>query len=234
MCENHPNKKGKYKLEDNPSQNFCSKCAIELVAQGRKIVENGQAIRQFEIQSFLKYLNSMSPKIMMTFTQLEKKRQDLAVFYSQQLHKVEQLYARIVEAVLEDKSKFTRLINDSRERTMSQFTQPIAVVKTYIQDCENMKNDIQFNLDQIVNNIEIAPFHEILRQYTQKCKTYELTCQSLKKQFITVLKFNGVVDNKAAQFAKKFESILPVCELAELNTTLIKKRQSSLSCQLEP
>ncbi|CAD8142646.1 unnamed protein product [Paramecium pentaurelia] len=59
----------------------------------------------------------------------------------------------------------------------------ISVVTQQINDLQNIKKDIMENVDNIITQMDVAPFKIIINKYSEKLKSFEITLFEIQEQY---------------------------------------------------
>ncbi|EAS04780.2 hypothetical protein TTHERM_00467290 (macronuclear) [Tetrahymena thermophila SB210] len=200
-CFNHQSKKGKYHIEleslSTNNQNlksYCSKCAIELVSQGIKVIENESVTKKNVIDSFLINLRSgVNDLLNNTLKLVDEKDNTLHQHYQKQLNKLNNFYDECINLCNQLRSEDIQKLVDSQNQIQEIYNERRNIIRSHIIDVENMNKDISSNIDQIIHNIKLGPFKEIINQYQDKCNEFINYCEQTNQIQINFLKYN--IDN---------------------------------------
>ncbi|KAL4482766.1 hypothetical protein ABPG72_022326 [Tetrahymena utriculariae] len=198
-CFNHQSKKGKYHIEQESlstnNQNlksYCSKCAIELVSQGIKVIENESVTKKNVIDSFLMNLRSgVNDLLNNTLKLVDEKDNTLHQHYQKQFNKLNNFYDDCINVCNQLRSEDVQKLLQSKNQIQEIYNQRRNIIRSHIIDVDNMNKDISSNLDQIIHNIKLGPFKEIINQYQDKCNEFINYCEQTNQIKISFLKYNN-------------------------------------------
>ncbi|KAL4442227.1 hypothetical protein ABPG74_009245 [Tetrahymena malaccensis] len=198
-CFNHQSKKGKYHIEQESlstnNQNlksYCSKCAIELVSQGIKVIENESVTKKNVIDSFLINLRSgVNDLLNNTLKLVDEKDNTLNQHYQKQFNKLNNFYDDCINLCNQLRSEDIQKLVDSQNQIQEIYNERRNIIRSHIIDVENMNKDISSNIDQIIHNIKLGPFKEIINQYQDKCNEFINFCEQTNQIQINFLKYNN-------------------------------------------
>ncbi|CAD8071699.1 unnamed protein product [Paramecium sonneborni] len=195
ICKAHQNKKAKYKIVGVPypkpkfnlTDLICSKCAIALVSQGYKVddIESDQTqVRQEQIQQFLETISQTFLTIDQSEQSLLEKKDDLIRFCEKQKDKVREHY-HIMTTTLDHKLKEQiDYLNELQGKALTMFEQKQQEIKENHNELLQMYSDIEVNLDNIILQIELLPYKQIMGQYNKRVQDIQQCLAKMETQNI--------------------------------------------------
>ena len=94
---------------------------------------------------------------------MEIKIADLNKFYETQSEKVDCLFNKLAQHLLDEKRACHVKLQESRNETIECYTKPLQDIKQVIVETKNMKQDIGTNFEQIIKTIKLDAFRDIMK-----------------------------------------------------------------------
>ncbi|KRX11154.1 hypothetical protein PPERSA_10921 [Pseudocohnilembus persalinus] len=224
-CVNHQNKKGKYrKLKDDNSMIFCSKCAIQMVSQGVNIVEVGAENLKQELNIFHTKIKDFIPKYQNLQQKLERKQQDLNLFYKNEKNKINNIFQQFYDFIQLHHQKHIEQVQKEEENNLLNYQKFLPDVQYNLSQCLKIENDISLNFDKIIQNIEFEAFHQILSQYEKCLFNYQENQAYLSNVYMPIKKMKNLDLLIFEEFKSKLDKWLSFkLQYDNLSTSLQKK-----------
>ncbi|CAD8065628.1 unnamed protein product [Paramecium sonneborni] len=194
ICAKHPNKKAKYYVQYDQSKLFCSKCALNLALKGLKIEETQEKqpeiYRQQRIHKFqdqlIEVLKQCSNKIiqfkdieMNASKKLKEQKENCRLFFESVINIANQLKLTYL-------SKF----ETDNLSSLSQITEKINIIQKIDIQLKQFEIDITKNHENIVKNMEMKPFEDIMNKYEKKVQQIKEQLQEFNQDYFqTSIKF---------------------------------------------
>ncbi|CAD8045456.1 unnamed protein product [Paramecium primaurelia] len=190
-CAKHPNKKAKYYVQQDISKLFCSKCALNLALKGLKIEETQEKqekqpeiYRQQRIQSFQEQLREVLKQCSIKF----KKLNNLQINSSKQLQDQKDncnlFFEFVINIAKQLKLTYLSKIENDHINQLNQVTDNISLIQQIDTQLKQYEIDITTNHENIVKNMEMKPFEDIMSRYDKKVSQVKQQIQEFNQEYI--------------------------------------------------
>ncbi|CAD8164390.1 unnamed protein product [Paramecium octaurelia] len=226
-CVNHANKTAKYYLTKDNTVNLCSKCTVQMMGKGHKVEELPgleEEYRRKQINQFITQVNNNIPHIDKMMNALMTKRDDIQKYYEQQKEKIEKFHAQIYQDLENEKNKKLQQLYTNFKSVQKQYDESIQSLQQSKSETICMKKDIEYNLNQIIKQIQNEPFNEIMTSYNKNLQIFVGKTDLIAKTPIEVLK---VTLNEQINLSH-------LMSIQQLKTCLIKKNLQDSNNKQEP
>jgi len=229
-CANHPHKRAKYyaisesEESDNVSK-YCSKCAILLAQNGVKVQEilpNDESLRKSEIEEFLIKLSNTKKELNNFSSSLLRKKEDLLTYFEKQHEKANLVYEALENLIREEKKKCIDTLSLNQQGVIEEIGKVEQEIANGLTEISHIQTDIEKNINDIIKNIELEPFKNVIKRYDSRLKSFEEAVNKFKDQHLTIHRlqsFNHKGLEKLRPIFANFYSLM------KLNTSIIKKSE---------
>ncbi|CAD8148915.1 unnamed protein product [Paramecium pentaurelia] len=204
-CQRHPNKKAKFYVQQNSSQLFCSKCALNLALQGLQIEETQEVQleiqRKDKINNFQKDLHQALQQCDQKLVNLNDIKDKLIRQWEEQNMNCEEFFNVVQKTTNQLRQTYYQKFQNDYTTSQNQVQEQVDNIKLLIQQLKQFSIDIFTNHDNIVKKMEMKPFDEIMQKYQKKVD--EIKCQSFHSQFQISLKQLNIDQNQILTFMNK-------------------------------
>ncbi|CAD8050084.1 unnamed protein product [Paramecium primaurelia] len=204
-CQRHPNKKAKFYVQQNSSQLFCSKCALNLALQGLQIEETQEVYleiqRKDKINNFQKDLHQALQQCDQKLVNLNDIKDKLIRQWEEQNMNCEEFFNVVQKTTNQLRQTYYQKFQNDYTTSQNQVQEQVDNIKQIIQQLKQFSIDIFTNHDNIVKKMEMKPFDEIMQKYQKKVD--EIKCQSFNSQFQISLKQLNIDQNQILTFMNK-------------------------------
>ncbi|CAD8105717.1 unnamed protein product [Paramecium primaurelia] len=194
-CINHRTKKAKYFVDEYQKQIFyCSQCAIVVASQGKIVQDLSQLIIKSQESQILSFQsNSVDSNRHSNFSDANFKERELSGFLTKleysnsqradilnqmqnQIEKINQWYESQISKCQQSKQVMQQIINDAcnnsmqilqnqRQESLKQLSNLYYVLQQHQLDAQNIKQDIEKNWTEVLEDIRMDPFRKIMDYY---------------------------------------------------------------------
>ena len=206
---------------------YCSKCAISLASKGLKlkeIIALDSALRKAEIAEFLISLSTTKKGLTNTSNSLISRRDTIENDYAKQIEKTGFIMIMMQQLIVQERSKAVEFLHKARDQTIEEMKKYEDQSKSMLDEIDGIHNDIDKNMDNIVNNIDIEPFKDVISKYKKKLGTLDSYVDQVNSQYVTINKLPPF-KNTSIETIKPL--IIAMYNVLESKTALIKCNQNS-------
>ncbi|CAK61680.1 unnamed protein product (macronuclear) [Paramecium tetraurelia] len=194
-CINHRTKKAKYFVDEHQKQTFyCSQCAITVASQGKIVQDLSQLIIKSQESQILSFQSSsVDSNRHSNFSDANFKERELSGFLTKlecthsqradilnqmqsQIEKINQWYESQIGQCQKSKQVMQQLMNDAcnnsiqilqnqRQESLKQLSNLYFVLQQHQLDAQNIKQDIEKNWTEVLEDIRMDPFRKIMDYY---------------------------------------------------------------------
>ena len=230
-CVNHPQKKAKYYIQHEKGlQNeykLCSKCAVALADQGTKVKDlcnTQEEQRKAEIEAFLIKLSLSKRKNLGVTDSLHKKRENIEEYYLKQCEKADGVAATLERVIHEQLDEVKKSLNRQKTQFLSQISGVEEHLQAEVNETEEMRTDIERNVDSILKHIEPRPFQKIIGKYHSRLHEMDMELERILDQRVNLAKLPAI---KTKHFDDLKTTLASFLELIPCKTSLIKRHEQS-------
>ena len=205
---------------------FCSKCAISLASKGSKlkeIIASDSALRKAEIEEFLMLLSTTKQGLTDTLNSLMNRCDDIENYYSKQIEKTTFIMNTIQQLIDQERLKAVEFLNKAKYNTIEEIKRYEYQSQNMLEEIDDIHSDIEKNMDNIVKNIDIQPFNDIISRYKQKLNTSNSHVDQVKSQYVVI---NKLPPFKISSIEAIKPLIIAMYHLLESKTALIRSNQN--------
>lgn len=178
---------------------FCSKCAIRLAMNGLNIEElkdDDQQERKARIDSFLDKLGKLQILHQKKNICGISGKKDIDMMYCENLDKLELYFKEIIGFLNHEKKNMRDYLLAEKSRVFNKLDDYHFSLNSQTEELLRIRMDIEKNINQIVNNIELGPFTEILQNYEHTLHNFGAKLDEDVTLEITNLNFNSTLLEK--------------------------------------
>lgn len=203
---------------------YCSKCAILLVSQGKKVMENSELARKAQIEEFGAQAKASSKKIQFLKQSIDIKKFDVYKFYELQLSKIEEVFREFEGALKVFKQGLLQKFQAERDVYDTLYSDAMSTLAAHQQEIDRMNGDITLNYQKIITAVEPQPFQEIMAQYAAKVRAIDEQIESVKQKQFLVTKCESKFPDERDSLLQKIQALLESSIVyKQLSTAIIKK-----------
>ena len=138
--------------------------------------------RRDEIDEFLTKLEGAKKNGNSSCALLEKRKEDIANFYIQQITKTEEFFKRMEIVLQTNKRILIDKLHKFKEEAESAFKNLIKQSECNLTEIQKIEFDIRENVENILKNMEELPFKTIITKYDSKITLYQKSFFELCKE----------------------------------------------------
>ena len=235
---NHPQKRAKYYIQTENSTKsdykLCSKCAVTLADQGTKIKElcnNQDEQRRAEIDAFLIKLGHSKHKSADLVKAISNKKLNIEEHYKKQCTKAEDVAATLEQVIQEQLTQIKQVFAEQKEQLLHQIDGLEQYFQAGVTEIEDMRGDIERNVNNILKHIGHQPFQKIIGKYYERLHEMDVELDSTRTQKVTAVKLAAVKPN---HFEDLKTAIAGFLELVPCNSLLVKRYEHPSSNSASP
>ncbi|CAD8153939.1 unnamed protein product [Paramecium octaurelia] len=187
-CVQHPNKKAKYYLQQDNSNLFCSKCALALALRGLKIEETQEKqpeiYRQQRIYGFQEQLSEVITQCSNKFSQLSNLMMNASKQLMEQKENCILFFETIINTSNQLKLTYLSKLETDHIDQLKQLTDKISLIQQINAQLTQFEIDIANNHENIVKNMEMKPFEDIMCRYEKKVSLIKVQIQEFNQEYL--------------------------------------------------
>ncbi|CAK66863.1 unnamed protein product (macronuclear) [Paramecium tetraurelia] len=187
-CVQHPNKKAKYYVQQDVSKLFCSKCALALALKGLKIEETQEnqpeIYRQQRIQGFQEQLSEVIKQCSNRFSQLSYLQMNGQKQLKEQKENCSLFFETIINTSNQLKLTHLSKLETDHIDQLKQVTDRISLIQQIDAQLKQFEIDIANNHENIVKNMEMKPFEDIMCRYEKKVSQIKVQIQEFNQEYL--------------------------------------------------
>lgn len=231
-CLFHPHKQAKYytidKNECNVQYKVCSKCAVALANKGSRVHEiifSEVDHRKSEIDDFMTKIAQSKRNSLGLIQHLNLKKNEFLEFFDEQHEKAVALARRLQQLIKEELENVVNLFENQRTQIMNTVSTLEKKLNLEFKDIDEMKTDIELNLDNILNNIEVEPFEKIMGSYQARLKESDAYFEAVRQQKIEIFQLSREQFNQKEEIMSKIQALF---ELKGNKTPIVSTDETGL------
>ncbi|CAD8055680.1 unnamed protein product [Paramecium primaurelia] len=187
ICAKHPNKKAKYYVQYDNSRLFCSKCALNLALKGLKIEETQEKQpeiqRQQRIQGFQEQLNEVLKQCSNKLIQLQNIEMNSSKQLLEQKENCHKFFESVINTANQLKLTYLSKFETDHITQLNQIKEKISLVQQIDIQLKQYEIDISKNHENIVKNMEMKPFEDIMNRYEKRVSQTKEQLQEFNQDY---------------------------------------------------
>ena len=149
----------------------CSHCAVNFAEKGKKVkkIEKTEShVKAKKIENFFEELKYIEPRVQTLIFLHGHRVQLINSHYSKQLEKLEKSAEFLIRFIEKQKENAVYQLKNFYDTSLKTSLSQLNQNKGFLKNLENLHSDIYKNIDNIVINIELKDFSEILNHHKKR------------------------------------------------------------------
>lgn len=179
ICEENSKRSSLHSFEASASPANTEK-KLDFRESSHEIAEFSK--RQREINEFLTKLRGVKKTAVFSRKELEDRKAEVLGFYERELVKVDEFFRRVQLVLQTNKRVFVDKLQKFREETENSLRNELRNSEFSANELEKIELDITENVENILKNMEDAPFRAILAKYDAKLANFQKNFEENAKE----------------------------------------------------
>jgi len=163
---------------------LCSACSLQEALRRSSTLTSGERSKLEELNEFNGRVGSVASLTKLIDNKITSKMASIDEEYTRKAKSLNLMFSVILESIKEQYSKFVDKQNQEKMGIKSQIKAISKTASRYKNELSQISNDIRENYANIILNMEIAPFKEIMLNYSDNLSRLLISIKNIEEEIV--------------------------------------------------